>query len=318
MPSPFMESVRRVLRTHHYSYRTEQAYLHWIKRFIFYHDKRHPKDMGAAEVGEFLSHLANDKYVAAATQNQALNALNFLYTKVLDKPIGELHGVVRAKKPKRLPVVLTKNEVRRLLGQLDEVYWLIGSLLYGSGLRLMECLRLRIKDVEFNQQTITVRSGKGDKDRVTVMPAKLVDPLRHQVDHVRLLHERDMQMGHGSVAMPYSLARKYPNAQYELAWKFLFPARGLSRDPRTTVVRRHHVHQSNVQKAIKQAVRKANIAKPASSHTLRHSFATHLLEDGYDIRTVQELLGHKDVRTTQIYTHVMNKGANAVRSPLDR
>jgi integron integrase len=312
-----MESVRRVLRTHHYSYRTEQAYLHWIKRYIFYHDKRHPDEMGAADVGDFLSHLANDRQVAAATQNQALNALNFLYTKVLDRPIGQLQGVVRAKRPGRLPVVLTKSEVTGLLKQLDGVYWLIASVMYGAGLRLMECLRLRVKDLDFENQTITVRSGKGDKDRVTILPARLADTLRHQVDHVRLLHDRDLQTGHGSVAMPHALARKYPNAPYELAWKFLFPARGLSRDPRTAVVRHHHIYQSNIQKAVKQALPKAGIYKPASCHTLRHSFATHLLEDGYDIRTVQELLGHKDVRTTQIYTHVMNKGANAVRSPLD-
>ena len=318
MSSPFMDSIRRVLRTHHYSYRTEQAYLHWVKRYIIYHNKKHPHDMGAAEVAEFLTHLANDRKVAAATQNQALNALNFLYTKVLDKPIGQLHGVIRAKQSKRLPVVLTRQEVTSLLEHLEGIYIPIASVMYGSGLRLMECLRLRIKDLDFESQTITVQSGKGDKDRVTILPGRLIESLRHQADHIRLLHEQDMNQGHGSVAMPYSLARKYPNAQYELAWKFLFPARGLSRDPRTAIVRRHHIHQSNVQSAIKSAVRKAQINKLASSHTLRHSFATHLLEDGYDIRTVQELLGHSDVRTTQIYTHVMNKGANAVRSPLDR
>ncbi len=315
--SPFIESIRRDLRTRHYSYRTEQTYIHWIKRFIFFFGKKHPKDMGACEVGKFLSYLANERNVSASTQNQALNALNYLYKYIIENPVGELSGVIRAKKPSRLPTVLSRAEVQKLLSFVDPNYWLIANLMYGSGLRLMESLRLRVKDIDFSQNQIIVRSGKGNKDRVTILPEPLVEHLHKQIAISISFHEQDLLAGYTSVAMPDALNRKYPNAGLNPGWKFLFPAPSISTDPRSGIKRRHHVYHSNVQNAIKQAIRKAQIRKHASSHTLRHSFATHLLETGYDIRTVQELLGHNDVRTTQIYTHVLNRGANAVTSPLN-
>jgi integron integrase len=316
--SPLLEKLRTTIRVRHYSYRTEKCYVHWVKRFILFHDKRHPVEMGAQEVGAFLTALAVDGRVAAATQNQALNALIFFYKHVMERDIGLLEGVVRAKRPERLPVVLSPAEVTAVLKHLVSDYWLIGSLLYGSGLRLMEGLRLRVKDLDFERRSVMVRDGKGGKDRITVLPQRLVPPLRDHLVSVRRMHERDLAEGFGEVYLPYALARKYPNAPREWGWQFVFPAEKRAVDPRTGTVRRHHCYSKTFQSAIKKAVRLAGIDKPASSHTLRHSFATHLLENGYDIRTVQELLGHKDVRTTQIYTHVLNRGGNAVKSPLDR
>jgi len=315
--SPFLNSVSRVIRTLHYSIRTEQSYLSWIRQYILFHKKRHPSEMSVVEVGEFLSYLANERHVSASTQNQALNALNFLYTKVLDQPLGELQGVVRAKRPKRLPVVLSRKEVTLLLDRLSGEYLLMAKLMYGSGLRLMEVLRLRVKDVDFSRHAIIVRAGKGDKDRITVLPDSLEPYLRNQLEHVRLLHKTDLEAGFGETSMPYALARKYPNAAFMTGWQYVFPSDNRARDPRSGRIKRHHIHRSSVQNAIKNAVRQAGIEKPASSHTLRHCFATHLLEDGYDIRTLQELLGHKDVSTTMIYTHVLNRGGRGVRSPLD-
>lgn len=282
--SPFLNEVSKAIRVRHYSIRTEQAYVGWTRRFIVFHGKRHPRDMGAAEVGEFLSHLAVAGNVAASTQNQALNALVFLYKAVLDQPLGDLHSVVRAKKPRRLPVVLSHNEVRSILANLDGIHWLVACLLYGFGLRLMECMRLRVKDLDFEHRAIYVRAGKGAKDRV--------------------------------VTLPHTLARKYPNAPKQWGWQYVFPASRRSTDPRSNVIRRHHHDESSIQRAVKIAVRKSNITRPASCHTLRHSFATHLLERGMDIRTVQEQLGHKDIRTTQLYTHLLKRGGNAVISPL--
>ncbi len=318
MGSPFLESVRRTIRTLHYSVRTEQSYIYWIRQYILFHDKRHPIDMSVVEVGQFLSYLANERRVAASTQNQALNALNFLYKKVLDQPLGELQGVTRARRPKRLPVILSRNEVARLLNQLSGRYLLMAKIMYGSGLRLMEVLHLRIKNVDFHQHALIVRAGKGDKDRITVLPDTLEPYLGNQIERVRLLHQSDLDAGFGEVSLPYSLARKYPSAPYQTGWQYVFPSDNRARDPRTGRIKRHHLHRSSVQNAIKNAVRAAGLDKPVSSHTLRHCFATHLLEDGYDIRTVQELLGHKDVKTTQIYTHVLNRGGRGVRSPLDK
>ncbi|MFV2061699.1 MAG: integron integrase [Gammaproteobacteria bacterium] len=316
--SPFLESVRRCIRVRHYSIRTETTYISWIKRFILFHHKKHPEDMGEKEVGEFLSHLACDKNVAAATQNLALNSLVFLYRHVLNKEFGEISNVVRAKKPSRLPVVLSRSEVTRLLSNLHDQQWLMGSLLYGSGLRLMECLRLRIKDVDFPNRAIIVRSGKGNKDRITILPDDLIEPIKALMANVRLAHQRELAEGFGTVHLPFALAKKYPNANKEWAWQYLFPAKKRSRDPRSGIEQRHHYYEKSLQKAVKSAVHKAQINKLASCHTLRHSFATHLLENGYDIRTVQELLGHADIRTTQIYTHILNRGGNAVISPLSQ
>lgn len=315
--SPFIESVRRVIRTLHYSIRTEQSYVYWVRQYILFHGKRHPEEMSVIEVGQFLSYLANERHVAAATQNQALNALNFLYTKVLGRPLGELQGVTRAKRPKRLPVILSRSEVERLFKQLSGRYLLVAKLMYGSGLRLMEVLRLRIKDVDFQQHAIIVRAGKGDKDRITVLPDALLPYLQNQTEQVRLLHQSDLDSGYGEVSLPYALARKYPSAPFQAGWQYVFPSDNRSRDPNSGRVKRHHLHRSSVQNAVRNAVRASGIEKPVSSHTLRHCFATHLLESGYDIRTVQELLGHKDVKTTQIYTHVLNRGGRGVRSPLD-
>ena len=314
--SPLLEKVRGAIRVKHYSIRTEYTYISWIKRFIHFHKLRHPMDMREAEVIEFLTYLAVSKNVAASTQNQALNALVFLYKRVLDRPLGELNGVVRAKKPQRLPVVLSTNEVREILRHLEGQYWLIGCLLYGSGLRLMEAIRLRIKDVEFDRRAVIVRDGKGNKDRVVTLADELMVPLQRHLEGVRNFHEKDIADGYGEVYLPYALARKYPNAPKEWGWQYVFPASRRSTDPRSGVTRRHHTDATAFQKSIKNSVRKASILRPASAHTLRHSFATHLLERGMDIRTVQEQLGHKDVRTTQIYTHVLNRGGNAVVSPL--
>ncbi len=315
--SPFLESVRDLIRVKHLSLRTEEAYLGWIRRFILFHDKRHPKEMGAAEVQAFLTHLAVEGNVAAATQNQAFAALLFLYREVLQKSLGTIENVVRAKLPKRLPDVLTKDEVIRILAFLRGEQWLVANLLYGAGLRLTEALRLRVKDVDFGYKQIVVRDGKGAKDRVSILPEKLIAPLREHLICVRLLHEEDLRLGFGEVYLPFALDRKYPNANREWIWQYIFPAAKRSIDPRSGKERRHHLSESIIQRAVKIAVNQANVAKKASPHTFRHSFATHLLEVGYDIRTLQELLGHKDVRTTQIYTHVTKRGGLGVRSPLD-
>lgn len=316
--SPLLDEVRGAIRVRHYSIRTEDAYIGWIRRFILYHDKRHPKDMGEAEVGAFLSHLAVQGNVAASTQNQALNALVFLYKIVLERPLQSIGGVVRAKKPQKLPVVLTPEEVKEVLRHLQGSRWLVGCLLYGSGLRLMEAVRLRVKDLDFDHRAIFVRNGKGGKDRVVTFPDVVMTPIKQHLEHVRMVHEKDLADGFGAVYLPYALARKYPNAPREWHWQYVFPAGNRSVDRRTGVERRHHIDESGVQKAVKAAVRKAELRKPASCHSLRHSFATALLERGMDIRTVQEQLGHKDVRTTQIYTHVIERGANGVVSPLNQ
>lgn len=314
--SPFLSRVRDAMRVRHYSIRTEDAYLGWMRRFILFHGKRHPQEMGAVEVAAFLTHLAVEGRVSAATQNQALNALVFLYDKVLEQPLGEIAGIVRAKPKRKLPVVLSPDEVRRVLRELSGTHWLIACLQYGSGLRLMESVRLRVKDLDFAYRTITVRDGKGSKDRVVTLPDELISPLRVQLRWRRVVFARDKAMGHASVYMPFALARKYPNAETEFAWQYVFPSERISEDPRSGVLRRHHIDESSVQKAVRRAVQAAGVHKPASCHTFRHSFATHLLERGADIRTVQEQLGHADVRTTQIYTHVLQRGGRAVASPL--
>lgn len=318
-PKPrLLDQVRAKIRTKHYSIRTEQAYVDWIKRFILFHGKRHPETMGKAEIESFLSYLAVDRNVTASTQNQALSALLFLYNEVLGQDPGWLENVIRAKRPSRLPVVLTAGEVRAILSRLDGQHWLMASLLYGSGLRLLECVRLRVKDIDFEYGQIMVRDGKGNKDRVTMLPQGLVEPLRTHLEKVRDLHNQDLASGFGEVYLPYALERKYPNASREWSWQYVFPAPGRSIDPRSGKKRRHHADEQGLQRAVKRAVREAGIDKPASCHTFRHSFATHLLQAGHDIRTVQELLGHKDVSTTMIYTHVLNKGGRGVTSPLDR
>jgi integron integrase len=313
-----LEQLRDAINRLHYSPRTEETYVGWVKRFIYFSGRRHPAELGAAEVTAFLNYLAREREVAAATQNQALAALLFLYKEVVRRPLPWLDELERARVPVRVPTVLTREEVRRLLAALDGVKWLMASLLYGAGLRLRECLKLRVKDVDFGYRQLVVRDGKGAKDRVTMLPAGLVEPLRAHLRAVREQHERDLRDGVGDVELPFALARKYPRAQYAWGWKFVFPSPKLSVDPRSGVIRRHHVYGNYLVRAVAAAVRAAGIAKHVSCHTLRHSFATHLLEAGHDIRTVQELLGHADVSTTMIYTHVLNKGAGGVASPLDR
>ncbi|MFN4261458.1 MAG: integron integrase [Gemmataceae bacterium] len=312
-----LDRVRQACRVRHYSIRTESAYVDWIRRFILFHNKRHPQDMGAAEINAFLTHLAVVGNVAASTQNQAFAAVLFLYEKVLEVDPGQIEGVVRAKRPKRLPVVLTRNEVRLVLDQLAGTYRLIGQMLYGSGLRLLECLRLRVKDIDFARGEVLVREGKGDKDRHTMLPERVRPDLLLHLERVRSLHRQDLAAGFGAVFLPHALDRKLPAAATEWPWQYVFPSATLSVDPRSGVKRRHHAHESTISRAITVAVRRAGISKRATSHSFRHSFATHLLEAGYDIRTVQELLGHADVSTTMIYTHVLNQGGQGVKSPLD-
>jgi integron integrase len=313
-----LEQVRNAIRTRHYSLRTEQTYIQWIRQYIIFNSKRHPSDLGAAEVSAFLSYLAVSRKVAASTQNQALAAILFLYRHVLKQGLPWLQDVERAKRPTRVPLVFTREEVRAVLSHLSHTTWLMASLLYGSGLRLNECLSLRVKDLDFQYRQIVVREAKGAKDRQTMLPLSLIDPLKQQLLRVKALHESDLREGFGEVYLPYALARKFPHASKDWVWQYVFPSGKLSKDPRSDKLRRHHVSESVLQRAVKDAVRSARINKPGTCHTLRHSFATHLLEDGYDIRTVQELLGHKDLNTTMIYTHVLNRGGKGVKSPLDR
>jgi len=312
-----IDQVRNVIRKKHYSYRTEQAYVDWIKRYIYFNNKLHPKDLGEKEISRFISHLAINRNVAASTQNQALNAIVFLYKQVLRIELGDFGPMERAKRPKRLPVVMTKEEVERILGFTAGTKAIMAKLLYGGGLRLMECLRLRIKDIDFDMNQVIVRSGKGDKDRVTMLPEALKPLLKDHLKKVKTMHERDLKMNLGEVYLPFALARKYPNAAKEWGWQYVFPSDRISSNPRNGKKGRHHLDESGLQKAIRNAARKAGVLKPVGPHSFRHSFATHLLEAGYDIRTVQELLGHKNVKTTMIYTHVMNKGALGTKSPLD-
>jgi integron integrase len=312
-----LDLVRDAIRLRHYSIRTEQVYINWIKRFILFHHKRHPTEMAEAEVRQFLSHLARAGNVAASTQNQALSALLFLYKDVLRQEIGWLGDVERAKRPPKLPVVLSRTEVRKIFSTLTGTEKLMAGLLYGSGLRLMECVRLRVKDIDFAYAQITVRDGKGGKDRVTMLPVNLAAALQKHLARMKMQHDQDLIDGFGAVHLPFALARKFPNAEREWIWQYAFPSSRLSIDPRTGKKQRHHMSEAILQTALKAAVRAAGISKPATCHTLRHSFATHLLERGYDIRTVQELLGHKDVSTTMIYTHVLNRPGLGVKSPLD-
>ena len=312
-----LEAARHVLRRRHYSIRTEITYLEWIKRFVLFHGKRHPRRMGAPEIQTFLTHLAVDGRVAASTQNQALSALLFLYGQVLEIELPRLSGIAPARRSLRLPVVFTKEEARLVLAQLKGDYALMARLLYGSGLRLLECLRLRVKDIDFSRLQITVREGKGNKDRITMLPVSAAPALRTHLEKVRVLHWQALAQGHGSVHLPNAYARKNPGAAKAWGWQYVFPAAKPSVDPRSGEVRRHHVGEKNLQNAVMAAVRQAALTKPASCHTFRHSFATHLLENGYDLRTIQELLGHQDVATTMIYTHVLNRPGLAVKSPAD-
>src|SRR6266403_1675658 len=312
-----LDQVRDVIRRKHFSIRTEQSYTEWIRRFILFHNKRHPREMAEAEVTEFLTHLARDGHVAASTQNQALSALLFLYKEVLKQQIGWIDQVERASKPRRVPVVLSRREVNRIFAHLHGTPKLMAALLYGSGLRLMECVRLRVKDIDFALAQITVRDAKGGKDRVTMLPLNLSEPLRRYLLRVKAQHEQDLEDGFGTVHLPFALGRKLPNAAREWAWQYVFPSSRLSIDPRTGRRQRHHMAEGVLQSALKRAVDAARIVKRANCHSLRHSFATHLLTKGYDIRTVQELLGHKDVSTTMIYTHVLNRPGLGVKSPLD-
>jgi len=315
--SQLMNDLRTALRARHYSRRTEQAYCLWVRRYIRFHGLRHPREMGEAEINAFLTHLATEREVSASTQNQALSALLFLYRYVLQRPVGDLGGVVRARRPRRLPVVLTRDEVAAVLDYLDGDLRLMASLMYGAGLRLNECLGLRVQDLDFARGEIVVRGGKGDKDRVTVLPQALRPQLRAHLATVKRIHKADLAAGWGAVELPDALARKYPHASTDWRWQWVFPQRRRWRDPRSGHEGRHHLHETVVQRAMKEAVGASGTTKRAGCHTLRHSFATHLLETGYDIRTIQELLGHKDVRTTMVYTHVLNRGGLGVRSPLD-
>ncbi len=322
LPEPgkpkLLDQVRHRCRVRHLALKTEQAYVGWIRRFILFHHKRHPLEMGKQEVGAFLTHLAVEGQVAASTQNQALSALLFLYREVLERDFGWLDDVVRAKKPKRLPVVYTPDEAFDVIGELTGRRWMMSMQLYGGGLRMNECLRQRIKDLDLDRLQVTIRDGKGEKDRVTLLPEAVVEPLKRHLEQVRRAHERAMSEGYGGVALPYALARKYPQAAYDWGWQYVYPADQPTRDPRSGIWRRHHLHESYLQDAVRAALRKLGIHKLAGCHTFRHSFASHLLAAGTDIRTVQELLGHQDLRTTQIYTHVLNLNGYAVKSPADR
>jgi integron integrase len=316
-PPRLLDQVRASLRARHYSVRTEKAYVGWIRRFILFHGKRHPETMSEPEIGAYLSSLASKSRVSASTQNQALAALLFLYQQMFGRELQWLGNLVHAKRPAHVPVVLGREEARSLLARLDGPVWLVCALLYGGGLRLLEALQLRVKDIDMDRREIVVRRGKGQKDRRTVLPDVLVKPLRSHLEAVQTQHDGDISLGAGAVALPDALDRKCPNASHEWIWQWVFPATRTYIDRATKEVRRHHLHESVIQRAVRKAAVAARISKPVSPHTLRHSFATHLLEKGYDIRTIQELLGHKDVSTTMIYTHVLNRGAGGVRSPLD-
>ena len=312
-----LDRVRQAIRLKNYSYSTEKAYVYWAKRFILFNDKRHPKTMGGPEIEKFLIYLAVERNVSASTQNQALCALLFLYQSVLGVELDYPINSVRAKRPKRLPTVLTKSEVQGLIGGMSGKYRLMTRLLYGSGLRLMECIRLRVKDIDFVQHQIIIRDGKGLKDRITVLPDAVEQELHRHLRHIKLLYEDDLANGFGGVSLPYALAVKYPSAQFEWKWQYVFPSKNITKDPRSDELKRHHTDPSGLQNAVRRAAKSTQINKHVTPHALRHSFATHLLEGGYDIRTVQDLLGHKYVTTTMIYTHVLNRGGLAVRSPLD-
>ena len=312
-----LDKMHHILRRKNYSIRTEEAYVDWAKRYILFHHKKHPREMNTSEIEQFLTHLAVEKNVAPSTQNQALFAILFLYHHVLEIELERPVDAVRAKQRVHLPVIMNKTEVARVIAAVPPQYQLIAQLLYGSGLRLLEGVRLRVKDIDFSQHQIIIRSGKGDKDRDTLLPDSLKLPLQQQLHYVEALHQKDLAAGYGAVYLPHALAEKYPNANKEWHWQYIFPSYKLSRDPRSGIYRRHHISESAVQKAVRQAAKDAKIAKHIGPHTFRHSFATHLLEAGYDIRTIQELLGHKSVETTMIYTHVIQRGGMAVRSPLD-
>ncbi len=312
-----LDQVRTQIQTRHYSLKTENTYVSWIKRYIYFHNKRHPNEMGEKEINEYLSFLATDKHVSASTQNQALSAILFLYKHILRRDLGDLGNVIRAKRTRNIPVVFTKNEVGAIINGLTGTDKLMVLLLYGSGLRLMECLRLRVKDLDFGNMQLIVRDGKGEKDRVTLLATNIVPQLKKHLKRVRQIHDSDLEKGYGKVSLPYALERKYPAASSEWSWQYIFPSNKLSRDPQTGEVKRHHINESVLQRAVKRAIKSSGVFKHGGCHTFRHSFATHLLEDGYDIRTIQELLGHKSLETTMIYTHVLNKGPLAVKSPGD-
>ena len=313
-----LDQYRDALRLKHYSPRTEDTYVTWVKNYILFHDKRHPKEMGIPEIGQFLTQLATTQEVSASTQNQAFSAILFLYRHVLHIELDELQlAELRPQRSKTMPTVLSKDEVKRLIANLTGTNKLIAQTMYGGGLRVMECMRLRVKDIDFDNRQIIVRDGKGENDRFTILPDSLIQPLQLHLRYVKSLHEKDLADGYGSVYLPYALEYKYKNANKDWIWQYLFPAPEISTDKRTGIIRRHHIHEAIVQRSIKEAARRANIDKHVTPHTLRHSFATHLLQSGYDIRTIQELLGHKDVKTTMIYTHVIQRGGLAVKSPLD-
>lgn len=316
MAKKLLEQLSDALRLKHYSHRTEETYLEWVRRYILFHNKRHPKDMGASDIQAFLIYLATELKLAASTQNQALSAILFLYREILHIEIAPIL-LTSAKRPERLPTVLAHTEAMRLINQLTGTHKLMAQILYGSGLRLMECVRLRVKDMDFEYKAITVRDGKGEKDRITPLPDSITPDLKRQIEKIRLIHEEDLALNYGEVYLPYALEKKYPNAARELAWQYLFPAPKRSLDPQSGKERRHHLDPSGLQRSVKEAGKKIGIHKRATCHTFRHSFATHLLQKGYDIRTVQELLGHKDVRTTMVYTHVIQRGGSGVKSPLD-
>lgn len=316
-PVKLLDKVRQRIRLKGYSIRTERSYAQWIKRFILFHDKRHPKDMGKMEIEAFLSYLAMNRNVAASTQNQAFNALLFLYNQVLEMKMPDDINAMRSKKPVRVPTVMTREETNRLISSMNGTNKLMAEIMYGCGLRVIECVRLRVKDVDFAMNQIVVRDGKGKKDRITVLPQIIRQPLQRHLSYVRRLHQKDLRDGYGRVYLPHALARKYRNADKSWAWQYVFPAKTISVDPRSGEKRRHHIHETVIRKAIKRAAQTAGIVKPITCHTLRHSFATDLLTAGYDIRTVQDLLGHKDVSTTMVYTHVLNRGGKCVVSPLD-
>ena len=313
-----LDLYREALRVRHYSYRTEETYVSWVRQFILYHNKRHPREMSVEEINAFITHLVHKRKVSASTQNQALSSILFLYRNVLDLQLDENALIpLRPAKPKRVPIVLSPAEAKKVIAHTQGLYRIMAQIMYGSGLRLMEVMRLRVKDLDFDNRQIIVRDGKGENDRVTIFPDLLLEPLRLQLKQVKLQHDLDLSLGFGTVYLPYALGRKFPNASHEFAWQYVFPAPGLSVDPVSGLKQRHHLGEANLQRAVNRAARLAKINKHVTPHTFRHSFATHLLQNGYDIRTVQELLGHKDVKTTMIYTHVLQKGGMAVKSPLD-